>query len=194
MPSLELFLTLATVLATLNVRTAAQSQPSFCPLLGQQWPAPKNLSGEKLFQALQKNMTTTLQQMQNTEYFNETSYSLAIFSGTEDEALFQYDQTAPSVRHSQNGVHNITANTIFRIGSVSKMMTIYMLLAEVGPAIFDDPITKYIPELVRAANTSYGEDFIHPKWQHITVGDLSAQLGGLADDSKSGSLDGRSLY
>ncbi|KIN00494.1 hypothetical protein OIDMADRAFT_104394 [Oidiodendron maius Zn] len=40
---------------------------------------------------------------------------------------------------------------MYRIGSLSKLLTVYTLLAEVGNENLDDPVTKYVPELAAAA-------------------------------------------
>lgn len=38
------------------------------------------------------------------------------------------------------------SNTIYRIGSVSKLLIVYTDLAAVGDVSFNEPVTKYIPE------------------------------------------------
>jgi CubicO group peptidase (beta-lactamase class C family) len=64
----------------------------------------------------------------------------------------------------------ITPQTIFHIGSVGKMMTAYviMLLSESGHLTYDDPITRFLPELMGPGD-------------HVTIRHLLQHTGGIPD-------------
>jgi CubicO group peptidase (beta-lactamase class C family) len=48
---------------------------------------------------------------------------------------------------------NVTKDSIYRIGGITEVFTVWSLLLLEGDQIFNDPVVKYLPEL---ANTSPG--------------------------------------
>jgi hypothetical protein len=59
--------------------------------------------------------------------------------------------TDPSVALGDVGTKKADADSVYRIGSISQLLTVYLFLIRVGDQRFNDPITKYIPELAAAA-------------------------------------------
>jgi CubicO group peptidase (beta-lactamase class C family) len=55
------------------------------------------------------------------------------------------------VKNSTVGVKNVNSHSQYRIGSISKLFTVYTFLIEAGDVKFNDPITKYVPELAASA-------------------------------------------
>lgn len=173
-----------TVLLAILVLAVSAANPTICPILGQQWPTPKNLAREATFQAVAKNLTATLQGLQNTTGFNTTSYSVVVFSGSEDGLAFEYHHTDRTIRESTSGTKIVTADTVYRLASVSKVMTLYMFLAQVGEGPLSDPVAKWIPELLVPTDAD-GLDVVRPDWKHMTLGDLAGQLSGLPRDCEN---------
>jgi CubicO group peptidase (beta-lactamase class C family) len=68
------------------------------------------------------------------------------------------------------------ANTVYRIGSISKTFTAYlmMLLVQDGTIGLDEPVTKYLPEL-KQLKRKEGSDT-----SEITFRELASHTGGLA--------------
>lgn len=95
----------------------------------------------------------------------------------EDEPLFSYHFTPPVL--SDIGTAVIDDNTIFRVGSLSK---IFPALAALQSSTIhtDDSVLKYIPEL---KDTTGPAETV--SWEDITVDSLMSHLSGLATDSKS---------
>ncbi|KAJ7806909.1 putative beta-lactamase, partial [Mycena leptocephala] len=125
----------------------------------------------------------TLQSGQSLDF--NTSFSVGIFSIASSDLLFQYHHSAPSLVNSTTGVTAVDADTIYRIGSVSKLLTVFTYLIELGDASWSDPVTKYIPEL----QTASGSDPVSSAaWADITVGALAAQLSGIGRDNGLGDL------
>ena len=66
-------------------------------------------------------------------------------------------------------------------------MTVYLYLIEAGIASFEEPITKYIPELAAYATKNAAEpiqdDIDVVGWNDITVGALASQMAGVARDN-----------
>ncbi|KAL2072807.1 hypothetical protein VTL71DRAFT_12150 [Oculimacula yallundae] len=169
---------------------AAQAKDN-CPLLGAEFPAPKNLSSSPSFQAAIANLTQLLSQAQtsgNTSYgpFDavNTSYSVGFFSIHESQPLFINHYGAPSLAKNKYGVKTVDSNSVYRIGSVSKLMTAYTALIACGLDILNQPITDFIPELEQAAQTqdaaSNSIDF--PSWDEITLGDIASHQAGIGRD------------
>jgi len=136
---------------------AAHAQPIW-PLIGPDFPPPQTLSSSKTFQSTLSNLTQLLQQaisIGNTSYgpFDSanTSYSIELFSTYESTPLFTTHFTSPTAETYQYGVKSIDSNTVFRIGSLTKLITVYTFLIEAGDARFNDPVANYVPELLQAA-------------------------------------------
>ncbi|KAH9210692.1 putative beta-lactamase [Leptodontidium sp. 2 PMI_412] len=164
---------------------------SNCPLLGPDFPAPKNLSSSPSFQAAIANLTQLLSQAQtsgNTSYgpFDavNTSYSLELFSIHESAPLFTSHYGAPSLAKAKYGVKTVDSNSQYRIGSVTKLMTVYTALINSGFGHFNEPITKFIPELQQAAQAlnASSNPLDHPSWDEITLGELASQQSGIGRD------------
>ncbi|KAM5469072.1 hypothetical protein MauCBS54593_004424 [Microsporum audouinii] len=134
-----------------------------CSLLGPDISIPRYLSSSTVFQdalvSLKKAISDAISSGV-TSYgdvdANATSFSLDIFSIHEDDALFTYHYNAPSLADSTDGVREVDSNGIYRLGSISKLLTVYTFLTTVGDASFNEPITKYVPELV-----AYAADRLH---------------------------------
>ena len=63
--------------------------------------------------------------------------------------------------------------SIYRIGSVSKLYTAYAILAASGIKVMDRPVTDYVPELLG------GSDSNTIDWKEVTIGALMSQQGGI---------------
>jgi len=71
------------------------------------------------------------------------SYSIDIFSTYESTLLFIDHFTAPTVVTARYGVKSVDSDIVFRIGSLTKLFTVYTFL-----------ITKYVPKLLQAAEAT----------------------------------------
>jgi CubicO group peptidase (beta-lactamase class C family) len=102
--------------------------------------------------------------------------------------LFQHHHTA-AVRNTTAGTRApVDGDTVYRVGSVSKAVTTLALLRELargGRVAWDDPVTKYLPELAAAAgnSTTSGDgdaDTVERiRWNQVTLQALACQLGGV---------------
>jgi CubicO group peptidase (beta-lactamase class C family) len=58
-----------------------------------------------------------------------------------------------------------------------------LLLAEDGGRILNDPVTKYLPELLDGTGDQDDQDAIeYVQWEDITVGQLASHMSGIARD------------
>ncbi|EFR04388.1 beta-lactamase [Nannizzia gypsea CBS 118893] len=161
-----------------------------CSLLGPDVPIPKAVSQSSAFKdalvSLKKAISDAIG-TGKTAYGNldasETSFSLDIFSVHEEDALFTYHYDAPELPDPKEGVKKLDSNSIYRLGSISKLLTMQIFLATVGDISFNEPITKYIPELAAFATQHAADDDIDfMDWDSVTIGALASQLGGIPRD------------
>lgn len=72
-----------------------------------------------------------------------TSFSASVFSLTSDEPLFEFHFEAPTLNGSYTK-GKLSENTIYRTGSLGKLLTVYTWLVDIGDSVYLDPITKYV--------------------------------------------------
>jgi CubicO group peptidase (beta-lactamase class C family) len=157
----------------LSILTASTTVASICPFLGPVFPAPKSLSASSsIFASLRSTIESALTSG-NTSHgpvnANDT-YSIQIFS-TSDKGvpLLDFHHRGTDVQ----GNSTVNGNSIYRIASTTKLVTVYLLLLQAGDAIFNDPVVKYLPEL-----KGKGE------WDDITVGALAGYMGGIVGEGE----------
>jgi hypothetical protein len=113
---------------------AAQTSTKICPLLGPAFPMPSGLSSNEQFQAAANSfdagLTTALETGISTNGvhpYNATTFSIGMISTSEKDLIYQRHYTDPSVRDSIVGTQNVDADSIYRLGSISKLLTAYLL-------------------------------------------------------------------
>ncbi|KAK3686354.1 hypothetical protein LTR37_019897 [Vermiconidia calcicola] len=177
------FLPLAIILGLYLAATTAQSgrtKLQACPLLGQQYPPPVQLTAEPKFQAAAKSLNAVLDKSVKQSPYNETSFSVGVFSTDDDQLIYQYHYTSAAVRNSSTGTKAVDADSIYRIGSISKLLTVYLFLISQGDRKWDVPVVEYLPQLRDLSEQSWNS--MTPNWEDITLGDLASQMAGLARD------------
>ncbi len=163
-----------------------------CPLLGPDFPAPSSPASSNAIKGAIQTMNDSLKNalVKATIYGqldpNTTSFSVNVYSTHEDTSLFTYHYSAPGLAHPSEGVATVDSNTVYRIGSISKLLTVYNFLIAVGDVSFNEPITKYVPELSTYATKNAAiletDDIDTFNWVDITVGALASQLSGIVRD------------
>ncbi|KAJ5832048.1 hypothetical protein N7474_000359 [Penicillium riverlandense] len=159
--------------------TLAFNNPTF---LTPVFPVPLNLGTNEAWHSIRQTITSNLTGAIAAANGGAGANSLAIraTSVKEDSPLFEFYHTAKSV--SPAGVQTVGADTVFRVGSVSKLFTVYSLLVRGGFDVFDDPVTKYVPELREAGLNSNFDPLEDVSWEEVTVGALASQLSGILRD------------
>jgi len=162
---------------------------NFHPLLGPSWPAPTSLSTDPVVREALQNVTTTIQQAINAGNFSSDSISMQIFDANDPGALLSLSYTAADI-NTTLGVSQVDENTVFRIGSTSKLFTMFMILIENGFRSLQVPIADYIPELRQAVidlfwnSTQWDDGIDFTRWNEVTVGELASHLAGIGRDCK----------
>ncbi|KAK2738111.1 beta-lactamase family protein [Colletotrichum kahawae] len=146
-----------------------------CPLLRAYYPAPsidKNSAEVKSFADQFTKLFDQLIQKGGSDDFgditpNTTSFSVVLFSGSDESednpVFFEYHHTASEAPEEST----LDSDTIFPLGTLSQLFTVYAWLVEAGTA-------------------STG---LAVKWDEITIGALAGQMSGLARDSFACRLD-----
>jgi CubicO group peptidase (beta-lactamase class C family) len=159
-----------------------------CPLYGPTFPTLQNPAKSDIIQEVIANLTALFDAIDadHSTGTGNNSYALNIFS-TNDAypTLFEHYYTSPTLKNqSSPGVTKVDGDTVFRLGSVTKIFTILTWLSEAGDSYFLDPITKHVPELAALAANSSGNSITSVSWDDITIGELASQMSGISNDSK----------
>lgn len=190
MKSSRAFYLLPAVLAGFASAITPSTGP--CPLSGPDYPAPKHPSDTAaLKQAVTAFQETVEASLQNSSGaipldVEGTTFSFEAWSVHEDSPLQTYHYDATGLSNPAEGVKNVTSDTTYRIGSLSKLLTVYTWVATDGYKHWNEPITDFIPEL-EAYDAQYDADtnanyIDHVRWSTITVGALASQLSGIQKD------------
>ncbi|KAJ5501508.1 Beta-lactamase-like protein [Penicillium expansum] len=163
-----------------------------CPLLGPAFP-PFSLNGDdKTIASALKELTKKFDTLVATDTGTHgdvspnTTFSIALFSSDSGDAknepfFWQYHHTAPTLNMSAVGSQAADKDSIYGIGGLTEVFTVWsLLLTGDGDQIFDDPVTKYLPEL--GDNTREQDMIEKVRWNDVTVGQLSSHMSGIGRD------------
>ncbi|KAJ5350656.1 Beta-lactamase-related protein [Penicillium brevicompactum] len=162
--------------------THAQSTPD-CPILGAAYPAPRALSKDPTFLAATQKISTRLNTAIDNENLSSVSFALQIFSSHESDPAYGFYLTDDLIKNGNVGVTEVDENTIFRIGSISKLWTMFLYMTFGGIRYFYEPVSKYVPELrvnQSLAQSTNTIDYI--QWDSVTIGELASHQAGVLRD------------
>lgn len=159
------------------LRSSTQGLPTDdCPILGPSFPSNFDPSSSTAIRELQSLFPEQIESLFSSGVINRThvSFSIDVFSTATNSSIYSYHHAAPGLNGTLTaGVLN--DGTIYRIGSVSKLYTVYAILAIAGMEVLDHPVTRYLPELAGNSRSDPLERII---WDDVTVGALASHLGG----------------
>lgn len=169
----------------------AQQQPCFP--LGPVFPAPQSPTNSSSVQDALSALNDTLSASlgpDGSEYGvldnQSTTFIVDIYSIHSSESLFTYVFNAPDFSNATIGVSEVDESTVFRIGSMSKLLSVWNFLIAAGDTSWNDRVTKYIPELADYASLHAQDldkgDVEYYDFDSITVGALASQMSGLNRD------------
>jgi hypothetical protein len=176
-----------TLLALLTQLPISFAAPN-CPLIGPEFPAPQRLAEHTIWKKAVENVTAVFDYIDtsNITGVDRFSYSVQIFSTNPGASiLWERHRTAKDLPTNTTGVKKVDGDTVYRLGSVSKVFTVLAFLAERGDVEWNQPITKYIPELGKLAGRPKADGFDSVRetdWDDITIGALASQVSGLGRD------------
>ncbi|KAM3539403.1 hypothetical protein ARSEF1564_007695 [Beauveria bassiana] len=137
-------------------------------------PKPTSLQNSPVFESAAANLTKTLNGAINGSIaagwaVENVSFSLAVVSLDQADPgipIWEYHHQAKT---SVNGTKKIDRDSQYLIASISKVLTVYILL--MSDVNIDDPVTEFLPELANNSSTM--------QWQNITLRMLASHLAGV---------------
>ncbi|KAI3316858.1 beta-lactamase/transpeptidase-like protein [Xylariaceae sp. AK1471] len=150
-----------------------------CPFPGAAFPKPTNLAASSTVQEALKKVTAAFETYDQTASNNPsgTSWSLQIFSASSDGPLWEHHHTATNL-----GDFSVGSDTIYRLGSLTKIFTILTFLAEAGDSYWNNPVTNYVPELELLATKARSDPVMNVDWGSVTLGNLASHMAGIMRD------------
>lgn len=147
-----------------------------CPLDGPAFPKPVRLSESDAVKSALSDLNDIF--ANHTAEAQKYSLSVQVFSASDPNPIFSLSHTAPNLATQNSaGVKVVDENTVFRLGSLTKIYTIYAFLINAGDGLWNEPVTKYVPELQALGNRS--DPVEYTAWDDITLGGLASQLTGI---------------
>lgn len=162
-----------------------------CPLLGSSFLPPKALASSDVISSALRNLEFALQ---NTTKLANSTVSLTASVNSFSVTLFDTSSTVYEFQHSvanksllaETSTQNVDVDTVYRVGSLSKLLTAYLFLIEAGDCYWDRSVTDFIPELDQAARSCVaGKDPVDcVDWKGVTLGALASHLAGISRDCR----------
>lgn len=103
-------------------------------------------------------------------------FYIDVFSAATGGSIYSYKHVGDGQEDALTA-GELDEHSIARVGSVTKLFTVYAVIAYGGIEVLAHPVTDYIPEL--AGSIPDGEDLEHIDWDRITVGALASQQAGV---------------
>ena len=106
------------------------------------------------------------------------TFSVGLFSIHDPAASeLQYHYTSPEIAKAPNGTNKVDANSIYRVASVSKLVTVFAGMLHLTEEDWNRPITQIIPDLATVGTQNSTAYTI--EWDQITPWALATQLAGI---------------
>ena len=169
------------ILACCSAATADFVNPAY--------PPPRDLSSkDSLVAAAWKNLTDTFDTFYTDPKANASA--AAVLAGTENvtfgfgmfslldsgAAALQYHYTAPDVAAAPNGTNKVDGDSIYKIASVSKLITTFAGQLKLSNEDWNRPVSEILTEL----NTNNRSDVIYDlQWDQITPWSFATHLSGI---------------
>lgn len=165
-----------------------------CGLLGPVYPLPADYERSKAIQAAQSDWAHALNesfQQYKTVWgpvnSENTSISIGVFSTQSDHLLaeFHHVPTRPELRSHLTG-GKLDGDSLYRIGSVTKLLSVYTALSKLRNEHWSQPIIDFIPELEHTTEVDPVHSF---NWSSITLANLVNHMAGLPRDCNVSSIN-----
>jgi CubicO group peptidase (beta-lactamase class C family) len=167
-----------TVLALIDISIAQPA--SNCPLLGPVFPSAEDPAKTKAIQSATNDFSGIIDQAFSSGLLDNetTSFSISVFSANQETPLFSTHFASRGLNDSLPS-GELNGDTIYRLGSITKLLTVYSILAQNGDVAFAKPVTDYVPEL---KNATFEDAIDSVRWCEVTVGSLASHMAGISRD------------
>ncbi|KAL5391505.1 hypothetical protein DPSP01_001369 [Paraphaeosphaeria sporulosa] len=147
---------------------------ALCPIYGPVFPPAKDLVDSPASRDAVTHIDAALddalasgKSIHGPVSFDET-VSIQIFD--KEGAVFEHYNEGVDVAGGESDGREVNGGPVYRVGSVSKLYAVYLLLVVAGDHVFSDPAVKYLPEWEGVAY-----------WDDVSGGALAGQIGVVAD-------------
>lgn len=146
-----------------------------CPILGPAYPAATDLASPAFIAASIK-FDEALSSNSRIDQ-DGVSFAVEVYSS-------HLKHTRPIHRRfntavAQNDSVTVGPHTLFRIHSISKVLTVYTILSKLSFKYWHEPVTKYVQELASSQLQNAVRDV---DWSEVTLGSLASQISGVSRD------------
>jgi hypothetical protein len=162
-------------------------------LLGPIYPAPQHLTTNFGFLSTCTQLSSTLTNILSsgqTPFGNFTpnvsSVSISMATTAQQSAIFDFDFTGSDLNTTAGGTEKVSTDSVFRIGSISKLFTVYAFLLHGGLELWERSVTEFVPELRDISqNDGCFSDLNMVRWEEVTLGSLASHMSGIGRDCEN---------
>ena len=167
----------------------------FADFLGPAYPAPRKLASDKSLVAfVWKNLSSTIETylhdsntgLTGIHALKNITFSLGVFSTRDQHAAesLQFHYTSAEVANSTTGVTAVNGNSIYRVASITKLITIFAGMLRMNNTDWDRPIVDFEPTLAEYAQSKpETRDLVNViQWDQVTLAALGAHMAGTPRD------------
>ncbi|KAM0545008.1 hypothetical protein ACHAPJ_011518 [Fusarium lateritium] len=146
------------------------------PLLGPSFLPNFDVTKSKHIEAAKDKFPKLIDVLFDSETLNKTDlvFSIDVFSASTNESIYSYHHVGENSKKAVSKGRP-SENSIYRIGSVTKMLTAYAIISKAGMEVLSHPVTTFLPELAGNVSDNAIERI---DWNDITVGALLAHQAG----------------
>ena len=151
--------------------------------VGPTYPAPRDLSSDQSiviqsWKNLSSTMSAHLDGSQGSKAITAAgltnlTFSMSMFSMHDPRAAesLQYHYTSDDVAKASTGVNEVEGDSIYRIASVTKLITVYTGMLNLKESDWDRPLTDFLPGLAGYQRKHISEDgpVWMVQWDQITT-------------------------
>ncbi|KAI6776553.1 hypothetical protein HG530_000498 [Fusarium avenaceum] len=162
--------------ALISAATATIVASNDVPLIGPSFLSNFDISKSEYIGEAKENFPSLLKKAFESNVLNKTDliFSVDVFSAATNDSLYSYYHVGETYKDTLTK-GKLTEDTIFRTGSVSKMFTVYAIIAKAGIRILSEPVTVFLPELLGNSSSNPIERI---DWSEISVGALASHQAG----------------
>lgn len=157
-----------------------------CAYNGPAYPKPTSLSSNPIIAEAAANLTATFADLLANEtsiVVSNNSWSLEAFSVHDEEPLWTNYHTALNLDEvNSTGTREVGGDSVYRLGSLTKIFTVLTWFVEAGDEYWHAPITRFVPELQELGEGASSDPVRHVDWEGVTIGALAGQMAGIPRD------------
>ncbi|KAF4960451.1 hypothetical protein FGADI_942 [Fusarium gaditjirri] len=161
------------------------------PLTGPSFLPNFDISKTDFLNEAKEKFPSLIEELFDTKILNKTDliFAVDVFSASTNDSLYSYFHVGDTYKDTLTK-GNLTEDTIFRIGSVTKVFTVYAIIAKAGIEALSYPVSIFLPELLGNSSSNPLERI---DWSEITVGALATHQAGTSGPGQYFKLNPDSL-